>query len=312
MFRLRAMSKKDLELVLEWRNRPEIRENMYTTHTISKKEHYRYFDEVWEDPTIEYFVCETINNEPVGVVYFTKINFVDKNAFWGFYSGDLKQHGIGTWIGFLAMNHSFDSLNLIKLNSEVLSYNLNSIDFHRKLGFKIEGIFHNHHKCEDGYVDVYRLAMLRNDWVKYQKSYFEKKLHGKLKTEQFKVNTKFEESFFLSKNKIGQFCTFSGNKNPLHLDDKFAINSGFNGLICHGMFAGAVFSRIIGTKFPGVGSICLKQNFKFSSPIYPDINLKSCFKVISKVGRKVIIETIIKDLKGNILVEGEAEVLIPK
>jgi UDP-4-amino-4,6-dideoxy-N-acetyl-beta-L-altrosamine N-acetyltransferase len=178
MYRLRPIEKKDLDLILEWRNHPNIRKHMFTTHIISKKEHYAYFEKVWDDSSIAYFICETTNNKPVGVVNFTKIDMVNRNAFWAFYSGNLNQRGVGTWMEFLALNHAFGSLDLLKLNCEVLGSNQKVLNFHHKFGFKIEGVFAKHHKVEKGYADVYRLAIFRNDWVKYQRPYFEKKLHG--------------------------------------------------------------------------------------------------------------------------------------
>ncbi len=71
-YRLRPVEPRDLDLILEWRNRPEIRSNMYTSRIITREEHYNYFERVWDDPTKQYFLCvdsadaPTRRGEPIG------------------------------------------------------------------------------------------------------------------------------------------------------------------------------------------------------------------------------------------------------
>lgn len=66
------------------------------------------------------------------------------------------------------------------------------------------------------------------------------------------------------------------------MDDDFASKSRFGATIVHGIFAAGLFSKIIGTVFPGHGSIYLEQNLKFLKPVY--------------VGKRVFAKVKIKDI----------------
>lgn len=164
MYSLRPVTDTDLPLLLEWRNQPEIREKMYTRHVISEAEHYAYFERIKNDPTKKYFLCVDHEGTPVGVVNFGQIDLQNHNAFWGFYSGDMKRRGIGTQMAYLALNYAFDVLSLHKLSGEVLSTNTPSLEFHKKVGFQTEGVFREHYLAPTGYLDIYRLAILKDAW----------------------------------------------------------------------------------------------------------------------------------------------------
>lgn len=164
MMHLRPVVEEDLPLILEWRNRPDVREKMYTSHVISEDEHFAYFERVKADPTKSYYICVGQDDVPVGVVSFVDIHTGNRTAFWGFYTGDPSRRGVGTQMGYLALTHAFGQMNLRKLNGEVLSTNMRSLRYHEKLGFQIEGIFKEHHLTSDGYADVYRLAIFKQDW----------------------------------------------------------------------------------------------------------------------------------------------------
>ncbi|WP_230714510.1 GNAT family N-acetyltransferase [Marinobacter shengliensis] len=50
---LRPMTESDLEQVLQWRNHPEVRRYMYTTHEIRLEEHSKWFMNATTNPAIE-------------------------------------------------------------------------------------------------------------------------------------------------------------------------------------------------------------------------------------------------------------------
>ena len=66
---------------------------------------------------------------------------------------------------------------------------------------------------------------------------------------------------------IQAFALVSGDVNPAHVDEEYAQASRFHGVIAHGMFAGALISSLLGTEFPGPGTIYLAQSLKFELPV---------------------------------------------
>ena len=54
---------------------------------------------------------------------------------------------------------------------------------------------------------------------------------------------------------IRAFAAVSGDTNPAHLDPEYANDTLFHGVIAHGMWSGALISALLGTQFPGPGTI---------------------------------------------------------
>lgn len=157
------MTEEDLKLVLSWRNRPEVRNNMYTSHIISWQEHTSWFARIQNDQTAKYFIY-LAGDKPAGVIYFTNIRILSKNAFWGFYAGDNAPLGTGVNMEYEALSYAFDKMDLHKLNCEVIGSNTSVINMHRKVGFKIEGEFRDFHHDGSYFHNVVRLGMLQDEW----------------------------------------------------------------------------------------------------------------------------------------------------
>ncbi len=163
---LRQLTQNDLFLVLSWRNSPEVREHMYTTHKISEAEHRAWFAKVEQDQQSRWYIHEDDTGNADGVVYFTQYRPENRSSFWGFYTSPESAVGTGTRIGLDALNEAFSVLNLHKLNAEVISTNRRSLRFHEKLGFSREGCFRDYHFDGYDYVDVIRFGILSSEWLK--------------------------------------------------------------------------------------------------------------------------------------------------
>jgi acyl dehydratase len=71
----------------------------------------------------------------------------------------------------------------------------------------------------------------------------------------------------LSEQDITLFAVMSGDINPAHVDPEYAMSSRFREVIGHGMWSGALISTVLGTVFPGPGTIYLGQNLRFRRPV---------------------------------------------
>ncbi|MDP3164622.1 MAG: UDP-4-amino-4,6-dideoxy-N-acetyl-beta-L-altrosamine N-acetyltransferase [Hydrogenophaga sp.] len=160
---LRNIKPEELELMLVWRNAPSVRNNMYTRHEISLPEHLAWWDHVKERSDQLYFMYER-QGVPLGIVALNGIDSVNKNSSWAFYAAPEAPKGTGSRMGFLALEHAFYSLLLHKLCGEALSFNAASINFHQKLGFKVEGILREQHWLDGAFTDVYRMGLLAHEW----------------------------------------------------------------------------------------------------------------------------------------------------
>lgn len=162
---LRPLAEADLLLVLSWRNAPEVRKHMYSSHEIGEKEHRDWFQRMQTDTGVRWYIHENAEGVPDGVAYFTQYSQNKRSAFWGFYMSPEAKPGMGTSLGVEALDQAFSALDLHKLNAEVLASNLRSLRFHEKLGFRNEGVFRDFHFDGSCYFDVVRYGMLASEWL---------------------------------------------------------------------------------------------------------------------------------------------------
>lgn len=76
--------------------------------------------------------------------------------------------------------------------------------------------------------------------------------------------------FSVSRAEVEAYGASSGDMNPLHFDDAFARERGFKGRITHGMIFYGWLTRLLGTEYPGEGTIYLSSQTKFLAPVYPE------------------------------------------
>lgn len=178
---IRPIYDDELEIMLEWRNTPEIRNNMYTTNIISLENHLKWYQNIKNNPNMNYFMYVDAQNNPSGIIAFTDIDFKNNHAFWAFYANPIAQKGTGSKMEFLALDYAFNQLNLHKLNCEVLSHNHTVIKLHKKFGFIEEGIFRQQHIHENKYINIHRLGILKSEWEYQRKNMLEllRKLYNK-------------------------------------------------------------------------------------------------------------------------------------
>ena len=170
---LRAIRQDELELMLDWRNSPNVRANMYTRHEITLTEHLNWWNRIQENNSQQYFMYE-LNGTPMGIIGFNNVDIINRNSSWAFYASPTAPRGTGSKMELLALDHAFLDIKLHKLCCEVLAFNKPVISLHQKFGFEVEGILREQHFADNLFVDVYRLGMLESEWQKKRSSMYEK------------------------------------------------------------------------------------------------------------------------------------------
>ena len=117
----------------------------------------------------------------------------------------------------------------------------------------------------------------------------------------------------LSKEDIELFAVMSGDVNPAHLDEVYANNTIFQGIIGHGMWPGALIATVLGTLLPGPGTIYLSQDLRFSKPVRIGDTVHVRLTVREKRRDKpvVTLDCECRNDLGEMLVSGKAVVLAP-
>jgi len=123
-----------------------------------------------------------------------------------------------------------------------------------------------------------------------------------------------KESFSkkITESMVDEFSNFSGDLNPLHMNDKYAGSSKFGKRIVHGMLLASFFSQLIGMKLPGKNALYFSQTLNFCSPCYIDDEIQVNGVVTEKSDsiRIITISTSILNGSGTCLIDGVAKVIV--
>ena len=112
---------------------------------------------------------------------------------------------------------------------------------------------------------------------------------------------------------IQAFAAVSGDTNPAHLDPAYANDTLFHGVIAHGMWGGALISALLGTQFPGPGTIYLQQDLHFSRPVRIGDTLTVTVSITGKddAKKRVDLDCEVINQHAERVLHGSARVLAP-
>ena len=168
---LRPLRIDDLQKTNEWRNNLELiklTQGIRFPKTIEMDR--KWFENALNDKSnqnIYFGIDEIETGEFIGIVHLTNIDYISGTAIWGFVIGDKSKQGKGYGKEFskLILNYAFTVLNLRKISSYVVKYNVNSLSlFKRVKGFKEEGLLKNQVFFDDKYHDVIVFSLFRENY----------------------------------------------------------------------------------------------------------------------------------------------------
>jgi acyl dehydratase len=81
---------------------------------------------------------------------------------------------------------------------------------------------------------------------------------------------------------VDRFADLSGDVCPLHTNEEFAKDRGFEGRVVHGALLGALVSRLVGTRLPGKNAIVHRMELAFHHPTH----VGDAVRVTGRVTRK--------------------------
>lgn len=126
------------------------------------------------------------------------------------------------------------------------------------------------------------------------------------------IGDKFTTVREITDELIRRFADLSGDHNPIHLDEEFAARTRFGRRIAHGMLSGALISAVLGNEFRERKIVYLSQTLRFVSPVFigDTVTTTATITAIREDKPIVTLETICANQTGQMLVTGEAKVMI--
>ena len=101
---------------------------------------------------------------------------------------------------------------------------------------------------------------------------------------------------------VEAFAALTGDINPLHMDDGFAVSRGFERRVVHGALLGGYVSRLVGVFLPGRNCLLQSIRLKFLKPAYVGDEIE-VMAIVTQVSRAVAVMVV--DVAINRVADGE-------
>lgn len=124
------------------------------------------------------------------------------------------------------------------------------------------------------------------------------------------IGVRASRSRTITEEDIDLFAHVSTDKNPIHIDEKYAALTSFGGRVAHGIMVASMISAVLGNDLPGHGSIYLGQTLKFLAPVRIGDTITVTVEVISLREDKhiVTLRTDCTNQEGTLVLTGEATI----
>lgn len=148
ILKIRKITKDDTENIVKWRNNPRVCNNFIYRDTFTIEGHNKWMETKVASGEVEQFIIETVQDGPVGSVYFRDIDKENKSAEYGIFIGDddAVGKGYGSLVAKWAVAYARDEMHLSKMILRVFADNISARKSYEKAGF-------SEYKCEKAFME---------------------------------------------------------------------------------------------------------------------------------------------------------------
>lgn len=128
--------------------------------------------------------------------------------------------------------------------------------------------------------------------------------------EDIHVGLKEEFQVTITADMLKQFCQITGDVNPLHTDETFAKEKGYESNVAYGMLTASFLSTLAGVYLPGERSLIHSVESKFTKPVYVGDTLTISGQVTecNEMFSVFTMKTTIVNQKGEKVLRGKMQV----
>jgi acyl dehydratase len=107
---------------------------------------------------------------------------------------------------------------------------------------------------------------------------------------------------------IELFTEISGDRNPIHYDQKVAAATRFGGIVVQGGVTTAILNAVVAEDLPGPGTVFLNVDWSFRAPVRPGDTITGEIEVRKVRADKPICELVTRVLlaDGTVVLDGSA------
>ena len=107
---------------------------------------------------------------------------------------------------------------------------------------------------------------------------------------------------------IEVFTELTGDRNPLHYDERLASRSRFGSVIVQGGVTSRLLNAVVAEDLPGPGSVFLHTDWSFEAPVRPGDEITAEVEVLEVREDKPLtrLRTTIANQDGTVVLDGTA------
>jgi acyl dehydratase len=123
-----------------------------------------------------------------------------------------------------------------------------------------------------------------------------------------KVGQRAERSRTVEAMDIELFTRISGDRNPIHYDEKIAKSTRFGGIVVQGGIISAILNAVVAEDLPGPGTVFLHVDWNFRAPVRPGDTITGAVEVTDvRLDKPItkLLTTVARD-DGTLVLEGSA------
>ena len=110
----------------------------------------------------------------------------------------------------------------------------------------------------------------------------------------------------ITEDQVLAFAKLSGDENPLHVDASYSQGTQFGQRVVHGMYLGALVSRLVGMGLPGTKALLVRESLTFKEPTFIGDTVLVRGEVVHKTEAMQLLTIAITITRaGQALAEGE-------
>ncbi len=171
---LRPAERADLPLFVRWLADAETKRHLSLRSPMSQAMEEKWFDQAVERQgrdQYHFVICLIGDGRPIGAADLRELNLEDGHAAFGIVIGEKGEwnRGYGTEALNAICDFGFGQLRLERIELDVYAGNKRAQRSYEKAGFRLEGTLRHGHFADGDFLDVLRMALLRDEWLALQR-----------------------------------------------------------------------------------------------------------------------------------------------
>ncbi len=131
--------------------------------------------------------------------------------------------------------------------------------------------------------------------------------------DRIEVGHSHQKTVTMTEEMMIAFTRSLGDYDSFHQDPEMAKDSYFGRIVAPGMLTASLIGFVLGTEYPGLGTIYVSQQLRFVKPVYAGDRLTISVSVLEvmRERNRVSMDTLVENQHGQAVLKGRAEIIPP-